>query len=145
MSYIIPVDIRWSDLDPNFHLRHSVYYDWGAYCRMRFLREHGLDAQVLHSLQVGPVIFREECVFRKEIRFGDVVQIDLAVHAARRDFSRWTLRHTIYKDGEQVAAVLTVEGAWIDTARRKLVVPPLPGMEVFAAMTKAADFSWLGA
>jgi acyl-CoA thioester hydrolase len=36
-SFTIPLDIRWSDLDPNFHLRHSVYYDYGAFARVQFL------------------------------------------------------------------------------------------------------------
>ena len=46
-SYIKPVEIRWSDLDPNFHVRHSVYYDMGAYIRMSFLTENGLNTAVL--------------------------------------------------------------------------------------------------
>jgi acyl-CoA thioester hydrolase len=141
MSFTISVDIRWSDLDPNFHLRHSVYYDWGAYCRMRFLREHGLDAQAMHSLQVGPVIFREECVFRKEILFGDAVTIDLELLSARSDYSRWTLKHTIFKGEGNIAAVLTLEGAWIDTARRKLTAPPSAGINAFSAIPKAAGFT----
>lgn len=139
MSFKISVEVRWADLDPNFHLRHSVYYDWGAFCRMRFLKEHGLDAQVMHSLHVGPVIFREECSFRREILFGDRVSIDLEAVSAKQDFSRWSLRHTIYKE-EQVAAVIQLEGAWIDTVKRKLTQPPSIGTEAFAQIPKASDF-----
>lgn len=36
-KFIQEIQLRWSDLDPNFHLRHSVYYDWGAFCRIEFL------------------------------------------------------------------------------------------------------------
>lgn len=25
-----PVHLRWADMDPNFHLRHDVYYALGA-------------------------------------------------------------------------------------------------------------------
>ncbi len=46
------IQIRWSDLDPNFHLRHSVYYDWGAFCRVEFLNEHGLTAGLMQQLIV---------------------------------------------------------------------------------------------
>ena len=38
-SFVRPIQIRWADLDPNFHLRHSVYYDYGAYCRIGFFEE----------------------------------------------------------------------------------------------------------
>src|SRR4051812_46114758 len=92
------IQIRWSDLDPNFHLRHSVYYDWGAFCRIEFLNEYGLNADVLQRLQFGPILFREECVFRKEIRSGDEIRMDLHLVRARKDYSRWTIRHNITKN-----------------------------------------------
>ena len=70
-EFICPVQVRWADLDPNFHLRHSVYYDWGAYCRILFLNGYNMTTEVMKHLNIGPIIFREECVFKKEIRFGD--------------------------------------------------------------------------
>jgi acyl-CoA thioester hydrolase len=79
------IQIRWSDLDPNFHLRHSVYYDWGAFCRVEFLNEYGLTAEVMQHLHFGPILFKEECVFRKEIRLGDVVTMNLKLIRSRKD------------------------------------------------------------
>ena len=37
------IQLRWSDLDPNFHVRHSVYYDWGAFCRIEFLNKFEIE------------------------------------------------------------------------------------------------------
>lgn len=82
----MPIQIRWSDLDPNFHLRHSVYYDWGAVCRVEYLNKAGLTLQRMQQLQIGLILFREECVFRREVRMGDVVTIDAKILKARRDF-----------------------------------------------------------
>ena len=76
-NFSTEVQVRWSDLDPNFHLRHSVYYDWGAYCRVSFLNELGLTDKVMQDLLIGPILLREECVFRKEVRLNDKVTIDL--------------------------------------------------------------------
>ena len=87
-QYIKPLEIRWSDLDPNFHLRHSVYYDYGAYCRISFLEEYGLGTEVMQRLNFGPILFREEAVFRKEIRIRDLLSIDLKLLKSRKDFSR---------------------------------------------------------
>ena len=67
------IQLRWSDLDPNFHLRHSVYYDWGVVCRVEFLDKYDLNAATMQRLHIGPILFREECVFRKEIRSGDKI------------------------------------------------------------------------
>jgi acyl-CoA thioester hydrolase len=55
-AYIKPLEIRWSDLDPNFHVRHSVYYDFGAYVRICFLNEHGLTPAFMLKHQFGPVL-----------------------------------------------------------------------------------------
>ncbi|HLY70108.1 MAG TPA: acyl-CoA thioesterase, partial [Puia sp.] len=76
-KYIRNPEVRWSDLDPNFHLRHSVYYDYAAYCRVCFLEDNGLTGTVMQQLHFGPILFREEAVFRKEIRMGDKIAIDL--------------------------------------------------------------------
>lgn len=136
------IQIRWSDLDPNFHLRHSVYYDWGAFCRVAFLNEQGLTADVMTQLKFGPILFREECIFRREIRSGDVVTINLQVTKARKDFSRWSIRHQILKNGGILCAELNVDGAWMNLVQRKLMSPPEKVHEVFEQMPKAENFEW---
>lgn len=142
-EYSRPVQIRWSDLDPNFHLRHSVYYDWGALCRIDFLYEKQLTAEVMQQLKIGPILFREECVFRKELRLGDDVSIDLKLIKSKKDFSRWTIRHNIRKNKDVLSAVLTVDGAWLNTAERKLSIPPQQVYDVFNHMPKDKAFVWL--
>jgi len=142
-TFIQEVQVRWSDLDPNVHLRHSVYYDWGAFCRIAFLNEHHLTTGLMQRLQIGPILFREECIFKKEIRLGDKVAISLQVLRAKKDFSRWTIQHTVMKNEDTVAAILTVDGAWLDTAKRKLATPPQEVFSVFSQMPLDAGFQWL--
>lgn len=137
------IQIRWSDLDPNFHLRHSVYYDWGAFCRVEFLNEYGLTAEVMQQLQFGPILFREECVFRKEIKLGDVVTMNLKLIRSRKDYSRWSIHHQVLKNGETLSALITVDGAWMNVAERKLMSPPIQVIEVFSQMPKADTFEWI--
>jgi len=142
-QFLTDIQIRWADLDPNFHLRHSVYYDWGALSRIEFLTHHGLTTQTMHRLNFGPILFREECVFKKEIRLGDPVTIDLQLIKSRKDFSRWTIRHTIKKNGDTVSAILTVDGAWLHTMERKLAAPPAEVLSVFKEMPTEENFQWL--
>ena len=141
-AFFRKIQIRWSDLDPNFHLRHSVYYDWGAFCRVEFLNEHGLTAEVMMQLQFGPILFREECVFRREIKSGDHVQINLQVTRSRNDFSRWSINHQITKNGGLLCAELNVDGAWMNLVQRKLMSPPGKVHEVFGQMPRAEAFVW---
>ena len=141
--FSMPVQIRWSDLDPNFHLRHSVYYDWGALCRVAFLDKYGLTAAEMTRLTFGPILFREECIFRREIRSGDEVLINLHLLKARKDYSRWSIQHQIIKGGDVLSAVLTVDGAWMSLAERKLATPPHEVWDVFEQMPRAEGFAWI--
>src|SRR5512146_3153869 len=118
------IQLRWSDLDLNFHIRHSVYYDWGAFVRVEFLNEYGLTWHVMHELKFGPILFREECIFRREIRSGDEIKMNLQLLRSKKDFSRWSIQHHITKADGTLCAVITVDGAWMDIVRRKLSSPP---------------------
>lgn len=137
------LQVRWADLDPNVHLRHSVYYDWGAFCRISFFDELKLSTGVLQQLQIGPILFREECIFKREIRLGDRVSIDLRLLKAKKDYSRWTIQHNIIKNGDTLSAIITVEGAWLDVVKRKLTVPPPEAKQVVEAMPKDEGFEWI--
>lgn len=137
------MQVRWSDLDPNFHLRHSVYYDWGALCRMEYLSAAGITIDVMQELGVGPILFREECIFKREIKMGDVVTMNLKLLRSRRDFARWSFQHHIIKNVDTLSAVLTVDGAWMDVAKRKLTIPPPQITQLFEAMVKTEDFEWI--
>lgn len=137
------LQVRWSDLDPNFHVRHSIYYDWGAFVRVEFLNEYGLTAHVMQELKFGPILFREECVFRREIRSGDQIKMNLQLLRSKQDFSRWSIQHQITKADGTRCAVLTVDGAWMDVVRRKLSSPPEKVHEVFNRMPKSEGFEWL--
>jgi acyl-CoA thioester hydrolase len=143
MSYSKSVEIRWSDLDPNFHVRHSVYYDFGAYVRMCFLTENGLTPSVLVQNHIGPILFREECLFKREIQFGDKVSINIVIKKSSRNYSRWTIQHELIKNNNTVCAIITVDGAWIDTAKRKLAIPHELVTPTFDQLPKAENFEWI--
>lgn len=121
------MEIRWSDLDPNFHLRHSVYFDAGAFCRISYLNENGITPQVMQDHHFGPVIFREECVYKKEIKIGDELVVNLKLDKASEDFIKWTMINELWKNGDVLAAVITVDCAWLDTKLRKIAKP----LEIF--------------
>ncbi len=139
-KYTKQLEIRWADLDPNFHVLHSRYYDFGAYCRMCFLVENGLTPAWMVQHHIGPILFREEAVFKKEISFGDTIEVNMQMLKLNNDMSRWSMRHELYKNKETLAAVITIDGAWMDTQKRKLTVPPASLQGLFEAAPKAKDF-----
>lgn len=138
----MPISIRWADIDANRHLRHSVYYDFGAAARMKLLSERGLTTQKLEELHIGPILFREEAVFRREIHLEDKITLTVEMHKSTEDYSRWSLRHSFLKEDGTLAATLTIDGAWIDLNLRKLAKPDAFIQNVFSEFPKAADFEW---
>lgn len=135
------IEIRWADLDPNFHVLHSKYYDFGAYCRMAFLVENGLTPAIMLHQHIGPIIFREECLFKREIVFGDRVTVNVKLEKVSADFGRWTMVHELYKNEETLAALITVDGAWLDTIARKLRMPTNEIRNLFDKAPKTESFS----
>lgn len=125
-------EIRWADIDANFHVLHSKYYDYCADARMKVLGNAGISMQLIQQYGVGPVLLREECVFKRELKFGDEVEIRISLQKAADDFSRWSFINEIWKNNDTLAAVVTVDGAWMDVVKRKLVAPPELFQQVFA-------------
>lgn len=137
------IQIRWSDFDPNFHVRHTSYYEWGTLVRLEFFESLGVPLEKMVSERFGPVLLREECVFRREVQRGDHIFVELELLKAKNDFSRWTIQHPIKKEDGTLAALITIEGGFIDHTTRKLMVPPSSVIEVFNQMPKNSNFSWI--
>lgn len=142
-DFVKNVEVRWSDLDPNFHVVHSRYYDFGAYCRMAFIIENGLTPLYMKEQNIGPILFREECVFKREIVFGDKVTINVKIDKLTADFGRWTMIHEIYKNDETLAAIITADGAWLNTVIRKLTLPPPVVISLFENAPKTSGFTMI--
>lgn len=134
------IEIRWADLDPNVHVLHSKYYDFGASCRVAYFVKYGLTPGMLKEHHFGPVLLREECTFRRELKFGDEVTIDLNLTRMTADLAHWSMRHLIYKNDNKLAATINIDAAWIDTQKRKLIVPPQELTGFLQHAPKSADF-----
>ena len=140
-TFTVKADIRWSDIDPNFHVLHSKYYDYCANARLLVFAQYGVTLQVIQEEHVGPILFREEAVFKRELKFGDEIAIRIKLLKATPDYSRWSFTNEIWKNGDTLAAVVTVDGAWLDTVKRKLTVPPESYQKAFAAIPKSEHFN----
>jgi acyl-CoA thioester hydrolase len=135
------LSIRWSDLDPNFHVRHSVYYDFGAQHRIEILEQLGLSVKVMQQNHFGPILFREECVFRKELRLNQTIFIHTKIGKINADASRWTIIHEFKNEKDELHATITVDGAWMNILERKLANPtPQIAIDVMNAIPKSDNF-----
>jgi len=133
------IEVRWSDADPNRHVRHSAYYEYGAHARIRFFTEKGFDSQVMTKLNIGPILFKEECSFIKELRPDDNITVNILKGPISEDGSRWVLHHEIFNQNGKCAHI-TVKGAWIDLSLRKLTTPPKELAAAFRDFPEGEDY-----
>jgi len=133
------ITVRWSDLDPNGHVRHSVYYDYGAQARIAYLQKQGFGIDWMAQNGFGPVLFREEAKFLRELRPADELVIDVRLSGVSEDHRKWSIRHRILR-GEKLCAVIDMDGAWLDLKTRRLAQPPAEMREKFEALEHTEDF-----
>jgi len=134
MTDAITYRTRWADMDPNGHMRHSAYADYAADQRVVVLAKHGYTVARFAELRLGPILFREETKYLKEVGVGEEIWVEGQLASVAPDGSRWTIVHTIHKADGRVAAIVTVDGAWLDLDRRKLTAPPAELAAAFAAL-----------
>ena len=132
--------VIWSQIDANQHLRHSAYADFAAQARVNMLEKCGLSALKLFELKIGPVLFREELFYLREVALNEYIKVTCEILKSRADASRWTIRHEIYRNDDVKAAVIVAEGAWIDTVKRKLVALPKEMSVLFLSLPRSVDF-----
>ena len=140
-EYFKTFQVIWADMDPNRHMRHTAYNDYAAQLRVSFFNDFGLDLKKLGELQIGPILFREETRFLREVSMNDSIKVDILLLGMRKDASRWKIVHNIYRSDEVLSAVITVEGAWMDLVKRKLVIPPEEVIDAVHKMPRHPDFS----
>jgi acyl-CoA thioester hydrolase len=129
--------VRWAELDPNGHMRHSAYADFAADQRVHWLASAGFDVRKFAELRLGPILFREETKYLKELHGGEKIKVEGRVTGGTPDGARWTIEHAIYKADGRLAATVTVDGAWLDLDRRKLTVPPADLAQALAVEEQA--------
>jgi acyl-CoA thioester hydrolase len=132
--------VIWAQVDANMHLRHSAYSDFAAQARFELLENYGLNPQVFIKLKISPVLFREELLYLREVGPNEKIIITSEMTKARPDGSRFSLRQQMFKEDGTKAAIISVDGAWINLETRKLAALPPELSELFMKMPRSGDF-----
>lgn len=122
------------------HLRHSAYADFAAQARLQILDKCGFNADIMEQLHIGPILFREELIYMREVRPNDTIKVTCALKKTRKDGSRWSFRQELYRGDGILAAVINVDGAWIDMKARKLTGLPEEWASKFLNIPRTEDF-----
>ena len=132
--------VLWSQIDANQHMRHSAYADFAAQARLVMLSNLGLGIDTLTKYKIGPVMFREELFYLREVHLGERLKVTAEVCKSRADGSRWSIRHEVFRSDGVKAAVIDVDGAWLDIEKRKLATLPQELIDLFDLAPKSEDY-----
>ena len=142
-GYSQPYVIRWSDLDANAHVRYSAYIDAAGDVRYGFFTEHGYPPEKFTELGVGPVYTSLRAEFLREVRLGETVTITYALAGLSSNGARWRVHHDVLKSNGKKAVSIILEGAIIDLATRRAVLPSAELAAIFGSIPRLQEFEVL--
>lgn len=133
-------EVKWSDVDPNNHLRNTVYVDYTDHVRFSYFDSQGIDYKYIRKLGVGPIFFKVCTTFFKEVLLHETVTVNLKLLSLSDDGSRWAFEHEILKEDGRLAAKVEVQGAFLDLKTRKLTTPSQEMNEAVLKLERADTF-----
>lgn len=133
-------EVRWADLDGNRHVRNTAFSEYASHTRFQLLAMHGFTPERLEAQRFGPVMMREEVRYRREVRFGDTLSVDVACAGLSSDASHWLVRQEVRRSDGKDAAILVIQGGWIDLSTRKAIAPPQELSDLLQGLPRAKEF-----
>ena len=140
MAYKIDFHTKWADFDANKHMRHTAYNDYAAECRIRFFNDNGFPIDQFEKEHFGPVLFKEETNFYREIKLGESISIELFLEGMSAKGERFNIFHKIFKEDGTLAAEIKIYAAWLDLIKRKLTNPPVGLIDTFNSLERIENF-----
>lgn len=138
--YFFETSVIWAQIDANQHMRHSAYADIAAQARIQLLDSIGLDSSAFLKNQMGPILFREEILYKKEVYISERIKVGCELTKCTVDGRKWSMRQIIYKENGSIAAEINVDGSWIDMKHRKIIALPEKLFEWFMKIPRSEDF-----
>lgn len=140
MAYKIAFHTKWADFDANKHMRHTAYNDYAAECRIRFFNDNGFPIDQFENENFGPVLFKEETNFFREIKLGESISIELFLEGMSAKGERFKMFHKIFKEDGTLAAEIKIYAAWLDLIKRKLTNPPVGLIDTLNSLERTENF-----
>jgi acyl-CoA thioester hydrolase len=133
--------VGWSDLDGNAHMGNSSYLDQVSNTRMLFFVKNGFTPARFASEKFGPVVVRDELVYKKELRLMEEFTVDFELGGISEDGVRFRVRNTFRNGANEVVAVVKSEGVWFDLEHRRPRSPPSELDTVMRSLQRSEDFT----
>jgi acyl-CoA thioester hydrolase len=130
----------WKDIDFNQHMKNTAFLEKVDDVRMMFFAENGLLINEFARLRIGPVVFKDEVEYFKEINMLEKIKISIETSGMSEDGTRFIIKNEFFRPDGKMAARITSYGTWIDLDERKVRVPPEKIQMMMKALPKADDY-----
>ncbi|AVP99383.1 thioesterase [Ahniella affigens] len=125
----------WGDMDFNAHMANTAFLDRAADVRMMFFAAHGFPMSEFRQRRLGPVLFRDEIDYQREISLLEMFHVELTLAGLAPDGSRFIMQNTFTNDAGKLCARIQSSGSWLNLETRKLQPPP---PDLLAALNEIA-------
>ncbi len=133
-------EVRWADVDPNMHMRHTAYQEYTDQTRVSLFNKYGLTFHRFRELNIGPILFGVDTRFHRELFLNEIMTINVKLLYCTADARKWGIRHQILKENGDLATTIAVDGSWIDLKQRRVATPPPEVREFYMRLEKCEDF-----
>lgn len=131
--------VRWADLDPNFHVRHTVFSEYASETRIAFFVKSGILPDYLKEHNVGPILFREEIHYYNEVFLGEILTVKCLVTSMSENASKINMKNEIFTSQGKRVATINSTTMWFDLTTRKLVKPPQKVFKAFSQLCESVN------
>lgn len=142
-AFAVQFRAQWSDMDQNGHMSTHAFLVAAENSRMQYFDAHAFSLREFTRRGIGPVIQRDDLLYRAELRLLETA--DLALHMAglSRDGARFRMRNTFTRIDGRVACTVTSTGGWLDLGQRRLIAPPDDLLGLLEQLQRTDDFEVL--
>lgn len=116
--------VRYSDLDTNGHVANISYLKYSLDTRVGYLLANGLTAEMMRNSGYGPIVFREDITYLKELFVPDEIEARYWVRSLHEDGIRYRMCTQIVRSDGELAANIEIYGGWFNLSHRRLEKPP---------------------
>ncbi|OLT46578.1 thioesterase [Saccharomonospora sp. CUA-673] len=125
--FSIQTKVRTYELDPNGHVNHAVYHQYGEIARTELAVAAGVMEGMLKQ-GIGIVMLESHIRFRRELHFGDEVTVTCTARFEEDKKVFWMDNVITKLDGTVSAEIESTLGL-MDLDKRKLVPGPFERMQ----------------
>ena len=140
--FIREYDIRWSEIDANFHLTSAAYINYITDTRLAFFVENSFSFNEMKKYNLGPIVLSEKSFFFKEVFPNDRIKCAICLHGMREDFSIITIEQRIFNASGQNCYLAYTKIAFLDHRTRRITSPNEELLDILNKVPKSKDFKY---